>query len=71
VDDFSVKDDVHPIGTIIAECTNIGFMICPRCAKLAGKKIPMKDIKRKGGFHKQTKYQCKSCGLVRMKSNKK
>lgn len=36
---------------------------------MTGKKVPMKDIKRKGGFHKQTKYQCKSCGLIRMKKN--
>ncbi len=45
-------------------------MICPRCSRLDGKKIPMKVIKRKGGFHKQTKFQCKNCGLIRMKPNK-
>ena len=38
-------------------------MTCPVC------KRKMKDIKRKGGFHKKTKYVCASCGRVRMKSN--
>ena len=29
----------------------------------------MKPVKRKGGFHKQTKFICPQCGLVRMKKN--
>ena len=40
-------------------------MYCPKC------KTKMKDIKRKGGFHKKTKYECLSCGIIRMKQNKK
>lgn len=40
------------------------MMICPRCS------VKMKDIKRKGGFHKKTKYICKNCGLVKMKNNR-
>jgi len=27
----------------------------------------MKAVKRKGGFHKKTKFQCPECGLIRMK----
>lgn len=29
----------------------------------------MRDQKRKGGFHKNTKYICPECGLVKMKTN--
>ncbi len=45
-------------------------MICSRCSKMEGLKIHMKPVKRKGGFHKQTKFICKRCGLVRMKANR-
>ena len=40
-------------------------MICPRC------KSQMKDIKRKGGFHGNTKYECKKCNYKRFMPNKK
>lgn len=42
---------------------------CPRCRKLEKKRIHMKPIKRRGGFHKQTKYKCPECGLTIMKKN--
>ena len=45
-------------------------MICPRCRKVQKKKVSMKTVKRKGGFHKQTKYLCPKCGLIRMKKNR-
>ena len=38
-------------------------MICPDC------KIKMKDIKRKGGFHKHTKYKCPNCDLLKFVKN--
>ena len=41
----------------------VEIVICPVC------KTKMKDVKRKGGFHKQTKYKCPNCGLVKMKKN--
>jgi len=44
-------------------------MECPRCRK-QNKRVKMKDVKRKGGFHKQTKYVCPECGLIRMIENK-
>lgn len=45
-------------------------MECPRCRKLHKKRVHMKQVKRRGGYHKQTKYKCPECGLVRMKTNK-
>ncbi len=45
-------------------------MLCPRCRNSKKKKVAMKQVKRKGGFHKQTKFQCPECGLIRMKKNK-
>lgn len=45
-------------------------MYCPRC-KTLNKQVKMKDMKRKGGFHKKTKYVCPECKLVRMKVNKR
>jgi len=44
-------------------------MFCPRCRKVEKKVIKMKEVKRKGGFHKHTKFVCPECGLVRMKKN--
>jgi len=44
-------------------------MECPRCRKVDKKRIKMKPVKRKGGFHKQTKFTCPECGLIRMKKN--
>ena len=38
-------------------------MICPEC------KIKMVDIKRKGGFHKNTKYICPECKFVKFVKN--
>ncbi|MEA2071193.1 MAG: hypothetical protein U9O98_07880 [Asgard group archaeon] len=46
-------------------------MECPRCRKVRNERVHMKDVKRKGGFHKHTKYICPECGLVRMKRNRK
>ena len=46
-------------------------MYCPRCRKLQHKRVKMKVIKRKGGYHKQTKYKCPECNLIRMKGHKK
>ena len=56
-------------------------MICPRCrgdedivntdTEPKEKKIvKMKDIKRKGGFHKQTKYICPECKYKKMVKNR-
>ena len=45
-------------------------MLCPKCRKKSKLQIKMKQVKRKGGFHKKTKFQCPKCGLVRMKKNK-
>ena len=45
-------------------------MYCPRC-RAKGIYIKMKNVKRKGGFHKNTKYICPNCNFVRMKSNKR
>ena len=45
-------------------------MLCPRCRNVQKKKVSMKAVKRKGGFHKKTKFQCSECGLIRMKDNK-
>jgi hypothetical protein len=60
-------------------------MICPRCRgdedieisdeenkeEKPGKKlVKMKDIKRKGGFHKQTKYICPECNYKKMVKNR-
>lgn len=44
-------------------------MECPRC-RTQQQKIHMKPVKRRGGFHKQTKFKCPECGLTRMKRNK-
>ncbi len=44
-------------------------MICSRCKKSKKNTVKMKQVKRKGGFHKKTKFQCPECGLVRMKEN--
>ena len=40
-------------------------MYCPNC------KEPMEDIKRKGGFHRKTKYIKLICNLKRFVENKK
>ncbi len=45
-------------------------MECPRCRKTQKKRVGMKHVKRKGGFHKQTKFQCPNCGLVKMIKNR-
>ena len=45
-------------------------MICPRCKEMKEDTVKMKDIKRKGGFHKQTKYICPDCGFKKMIKNK-
>jgi hypothetical protein len=34
------------------------------------KLVKMKDIKRKGGFHKQTKYICPECDFKKMIRNR-
>lgn len=47
------------------------FIYCPRCRIQFNKQVKMKNIKRKGGFHKKAKYQCPECGLIRMKKFKK
>ena len=43
---------------------------CPRC-QTQNVKVKMKLVKRKGGFHKNTKFKCPQCSLIRMKPNKK
>ncbi len=43
-------------------------MECPRC-RIKNQRVHMKPVKRKGGFHKQTKFVCPECGLIRMKRN--
>ena len=44
-------------------------MECPRCRNSFRKRITMKQVKRKGGFHKQTKFVCPDCGMIKMKKN--
>ena len=44
-------------------------MECPRCRNSSKKRVTMKPVGRKGGFHKQTKFKCPECGLNRMKKN--
>ncbi len=44
-------------------------MECPRCRNSSKKRVSMKSVKRKGGYHKQTKFKCPECGLIRMKNN--
>ena len=44
-------------------------MECPHCRKSHKKRITLKEVKRKGGFHKQTKFKCSNCGFIRMKAN--
>jgi len=44
-------------------------MWCPRCSK-QGKQSKMKPQKKKGGFHKQIKWVCPNCGLVRMQKHR-
>ena len=46
------------------------IMLCPKCKRTRKIDVSMKEIKRKGGFHKQTKFKCPHCGLIRMKKNK-
>ena len=45
-------------------------MNCPRC-RAKDIHIKMKPVKKKGGFHKNTKFICPNCNYTRMKTNKR